>query len=217
MSDDLTSNSDDLNLNSVDRFRKQSKNLVLESHSHCEVPAGCGGAVLRWVDPNQGIPLSFVGGFLADAKIFVDGEEVVGTRINLQPGEHLLCIELTNFAEVEEASLFSWYCQRDVPSQDFDESTMVLGSCLSSDDQTWVAKPWAEPDETTHWLHVEFEDEQPDLWQPLIASSFVMSEEYERNQWFINRAAAHGAIVLDLPKGKCVRIRKLFTLGENDV
>ena len=29
-----------LRLNSLDQFRKQSSRLVLEEHSHCEVPAG---------------------------------------------------------------------------------------------------------------------------------------------------------------------------------
>jgi len=43
-------------LNSLHRFTKHSK-LVLEAHSHCEVPAGCGGAVFKWVNPTSGIEL----------------------------------------------------------------------------------------------------------------------------------------------------------------
>jgi sulfatase modifying factor 1 len=28
---------------------------VLEAHSHCEVPAGCGGVVLQWRNPSAGL------------------------------------------------------------------------------------------------------------------------------------------------------------------
>jgi hypothetical protein len=37
----------DLRLNSLSRYTKRSPEYVLEEHSHCEVPAGCGGVVLR--------------------------------------------------------------------------------------------------------------------------------------------------------------------------
>jgi hypothetical protein len=43
-------------LNSLDRFRKHPGQLVLEEHGHCEVPAGCGGVVLRWRNPNPSPP-----------------------------------------------------------------------------------------------------------------------------------------------------------------
>lgn len=43
----------DLRLNSLDRFRKRSADLVLEEHGSCEVPAGCGGVVFRWVRRDQ--------------------------------------------------------------------------------------------------------------------------------------------------------------------
>lgn len=38
----------DLELNSIDRYVKSSPRFVLEEHSHCEVPAGCGGGVWEW-------------------------------------------------------------------------------------------------------------------------------------------------------------------------
>ena len=42
-------------LNGPDRYRKRSPRLVLEEHSHCEVPAGCGGVVLRWINTDREI------------------------------------------------------------------------------------------------------------------------------------------------------------------
>jgi hypothetical protein len=47
----------DLSLNSIDRYRKRSNRLILEEHRSCELPAGCGGVVLRW--GRVGIPLKF--------------------------------------------------------------------------------------------------------------------------------------------------------------
>jgi len=46
--------SDDLKLNRLTRFHKHSPRLLLEWHGSCEVPAGCGGAVMRWRDPSDG-------------------------------------------------------------------------------------------------------------------------------------------------------------------
>ena len=50
---------DEQRLNSVDRFRKKSERLVLEEHGHCEVPAGCGGVVLRWRTEPEAAALAF--------------------------------------------------------------------------------------------------------------------------------------------------------------
>ena len=45
-----------LRINKLHRFAKHSPRLVLHEYSHCEVPAGCGGVVLRWLDPATGRP-----------------------------------------------------------------------------------------------------------------------------------------------------------------
>ena len=47
----------ELKLNSISRSSKQSPRLVLEEHGHCEVPAGCGGVVLRWRGHDDPIPV----------------------------------------------------------------------------------------------------------------------------------------------------------------
>lgn len=47
---------EDLRINTLHRFAKHSPRLALYEYSHCEIPAGCGGVVLRWIDPAQGWP-----------------------------------------------------------------------------------------------------------------------------------------------------------------
>ena len=89
-----------LQLNSLDRFRKQSSSLLLEQYSHCEVPAGCGGVVMRWVDPRVGTPAQLivvVPG--ARAQAWIDGQSQEDDRIDVAPGEHGLAIELHEISD----------------------------------------------------------------------------------------------------------------------
>ncbi len=82
---------DDLRLNELRQFHKTSSRLALEVHSHCEVPAGCGGVVLRWRRPGAPIGLVFskyIAG-LADEPC-LDGEPLPEQRTEVTPGEHVL-------------------------------------------------------------------------------------------------------------------------------
>src|SRR5690348_5265123 len=87
---------DEQRLNSIDRFRKQSDRLVLEAHGHCEVPAGCGGVILRWRNPNalQSAVLSFYAPVRAD--LFLDGQPPGRGRVDLTVGRHVLAVALEN-------------------------------------------------------------------------------------------------------------------------
>ena len=83
-------------LNSLNRFRKQSAKLVLEEHGHCEVPAGCGGVILRWRNPQLSRNVR-VYCFAPDkAKLFMDGEELKSGLTDLAIGPHLLCAEIVD-------------------------------------------------------------------------------------------------------------------------
>jgi hypothetical protein len=88
--------SDEQRLNSLDRFRKQPGRLVLEEHSHCEVPAGCGGVVLRWRNPLAGLPVTVHLYSPVKAVCLLDGEELQTGRINLVPGRHITAVVLEN-------------------------------------------------------------------------------------------------------------------------
>jgi len=84
------SDSDDLRLNELQRYRKTSSRLALEVHSHCEEPAGCGGVVLRWRRPGAPIGislLSYVSG--SSEGPFLDGKRFDEQRMTLAPGREL--------------------------------------------------------------------------------------------------------------------------------
>jgi hypothetical protein len=85
------SDSDKLRLNELQRFRKTSTRLALEAHSHCEVPAGCGGVVLRWRRAGAPIGLSFSKFVAGTADDFcIDGRPLDEQRTEVEPGEHVL-------------------------------------------------------------------------------------------------------------------------------
>jgi hypothetical protein len=85
--------SDQQQLNSLERFRKHPGRLVLEEHGHCEVPAGCGGVVLRWRNPRTTVPLTVHCYNAGQGTWLLDGAEVSG-RMDLPPGRQVAACAL---------------------------------------------------------------------------------------------------------------------------
>lgn len=84
---------DDLYLNELHRYRKTSSKVVLEVHSHCEVPAGCGGVVLRWRRPGEDIGVS-IWTYLGSPHegILLDGKRLAEQRATVTPGPHVIAL-----------------------------------------------------------------------------------------------------------------------------
>jgi hypothetical protein len=87
----------DLRLNSLTRYSKQSPTFVLEEHSHCEVPAGCGGVVLRWRNPFRAIPISLWLASNGRVHLYLDGGAPVSARPTVAPGSHVLAFRASEF------------------------------------------------------------------------------------------------------------------------
>jgi hypothetical protein len=86
---------DDLRINTLHRFAKRSQSLVLHEYSHCEVPAGCGGVVLRWIDPQQGSPATFrLATASARGRLWLDGVELASSLSLLRAGRRVIAIHL---------------------------------------------------------------------------------------------------------------------------
>src|ERR1700759_5326771 len=85
-----------LRLNTLGRFGKESSHLVLEEHGHCEVPAGCGGVVLRWRDPREAEPIHLWVVVLdaAASTVKLDGKALATSRPLLAPGRHSVTVSL---------------------------------------------------------------------------------------------------------------------------
>jgi hypothetical protein len=184
-------------LNSLDRFRKQPGRLVLEEHGHCEVPAGCGGVVLRWRNPHAGLPVTIHLYAPVQAVCFLDGEQLQTGRVDLVPGPHVLAVflEHVELDLVDGLLMFAAtydpkeYQQR--PPAEVEEAPLKV---LSAGDGTWKFTLQQPPDD---WTALAFDDRD---WPALVKSKTpqVKPGEFGAGQHYYCTTA--GAACLRLPE-----------------
>jgi len=196
-----------LRVNEVSRFSKQSARLVLEEHSHCEVPAGCGGVVLRWRNPALGMPVVLWLFANGDQQVFIDGMELASGRPILAYGEHVLALRLTNVPRKQGLLMFA--AQRS-PHPGFVADAVPDPSqfFVSRDDGTWK---YAVAPEGDAWRQADFDDS---LWQPLAGMSIAepAKKEYAKKYCY-DKLLTIGAGGLGSPlEAPVICIRKKFTL-----
>src|SRR5947209_3001910 len=85
---------DEPQVNSLDRFRKQPTRLVLEEYSHCEVPAGCGGVVLRWRNPLAAISVLLHVFTPVKSTTLIDGKATHHGLMDLAVGRHVFAARI---------------------------------------------------------------------------------------------------------------------------
>jgi hypothetical protein len=202
--------SNEQHLNSLNRFRKQSARLVLEEHSHCEIPAGCGGVVLRWRNPQAALPVSIHLYSPVPATCWLDGAEVRLGRMDLAIGRHTLALAIE---QVElSAGLLLFAANHDPTDYQRGEKTESLDHPLkvvSAADGTWrysLASPPAE------WVSLSFDDRE---WAALTLAPTPTLNRSEEGAYRCSHCVELGAACLGLPSGKHpkrgkVWIRKVF-------
>src|SRR5438874_7695849 len=97
----------DLKLNSLGRYGKSNSRLILEAHSHCEVPAGCGGVVLRWRNPDALVPLTVYVYSPVPTTCFLDGEPLRAARFDITPGSHVVGFVLEDVVLADGLLMFA--------------------------------------------------------------------------------------------------------------
>jgi len=198
MSDD-----DDLKLNTLHRFSKHSR-LVLESHSHCEVPAGCGGAVLQWLDPRATVPLRIeINTGLLSQETFLDGQPLRSSRAQPAPGEHVLAIHLAAPKNARRAVVP--YLLVTIGRVLTPQEIAPLPGALSAGDGTWRM---TGPRPPADWASVDFADA---AWSRLGPSAVSAGQLDEWARADFERMTALGAVALDLPAAGAW-VRKRFTV-----
>jgi hypothetical protein len=141
----MTGDDDDLRINTLHRFAKHSPRLVLHEYSHCEVPAGCGGVVLRWIDPAQGVPSTLrVSAPAVEATCWLDGALLASNLLLLPEGYRVLAVHLRRIAP--RAQPFTIAIHHDA---DGDEADLIAPGapewrCTAA--QPRPELPWAAPD-----------------------------------------------------------------------
>lgn len=209
----MATDEEDLALNTLHRFRKRSPRLTLQVHSHCEVPAGCGGVVLRWVDPSAGFG-AVVHAVPADGlAAWLDGALIETSHVRLGFGDHVLALRVTPLLVRSsarrvrlfgrgEASVRPFAC---AVASDAPLSSRVAPATASSR-PGWRFVALAEP--PAGWEQPGFEDRE---WTPLQPCSVEPAALDSEHRWrFEYMARDFGARLLELPDAPLVFIRHAF-------
>jgi hypothetical protein len=202
-------------LNSLDRFRKRSPRLLLEENAGCEVPAGCGGLVMRWRNPLEARPLRIHLYTPAEPGTWMDGEVLSTGRLDLRPGRHVLAVEIG--AVDRAAGLLMAVLQHDTAEKAPGDRPPVIVEpplcILSAADGTWLFR-MEQPAEG--WQALDFDDSD---WQALVSRPIPRVEYREPNGWQWHRcheAKAVGLGIGPLPEGTAphgpVWVRKVFEI-----
>jgi hypothetical protein len=182
-----------LRLNALHRFRKHSSRLLLEEYSHCEVPAGCGGVVLRWIDPTEALPVLVELFAVGEHELFVDGVQLEAGRLELAPGAHLLALALDNPGP-EDAPLLLSVVRALATDELSGPETVVLLCSEASSAWRWTSAPppprWAEPElDASSW-------QRPRRW------TGRLEDLADASAWQLDRLRSRGAAPLAIPPGR---------------
>jgi hypothetical protein len=201
---------DEPRLNSLARFRKQPARLVLEEHGHCEVPAGCGGVVLRWRNPHATVTVTLYLYTPAEAECLLDGAGLPTGHIDLAPGRHVLTVAL---ADVDLAGPLLMFAAAHNP-KDF-QQLRPAGvverpfKLLSKADRTWKFTPLPPPG---GWAAPDFDDR---AWPALAKVPTPTLTWQDYNSWQCHQCTRLGATCLGRAgasgKGR-IWVRKVFEI-----
>ncbi len=167
----------DLRLNSVSRYSKESSRLVLEEHSHCEIPAGCGGVVLRWFNPHRALPVHFRMYVNGEVKFALDGNPSDFARPLVDYGEHVLSFVVSGFDTRAGILMFAATVESKAVGQ---QNAPARHEVLSDADGSWKYTLNAPSDDS--WMATGFDDTD---WRPLVLKP-VPKPETKPNEYSVD-------------------------------
>jgi hypothetical protein len=204
-----------LNVNSISRYSKKSSRLILEEHGHCEVPAGCGGVVLRWINPTNTIPVNIWLHTNGEGILLLDGEQLVSNRILLTYGDHIFAIRIFPVLDGQGLVMFAGIDDEERLIQEkVERNCDVDNYLLSKPDGTWKYSVIAPVDDA--WLHSGYDDSH---WTPMIQSALKKPEEEDDGKFRFDRLSSIGAIGLGIKEtgySEAIWIRKSYTLARGN-
>lgn len=200
----------DLKLNSLARYAKASPDLVLEEWDHCEIPAGCGGAVLRWWNPAQGSPVSIWVHSDTRLAVYLDGRPVRYTAPLVTVGPHVLAFELFHAGARPPILLVAAATRGDTVSGRTSLEKATRPVVLSADDGSWRYTQDAPAHRS--WTQPSFDDSP---WAVMRAAP--PPEPDRERPYAVDRLTRFGAAPLRVEgTGPVTWIRKVFEMrGEH--
>ena len=205
----------DLKLNSISRYAKRSSRLVLEAHDHCEVPAGCGGVVLRWRNPNQGLPLTFRVYAAGASQFFLDGKLLSSARPIVPPGEHVVSLIIRGCDPRQALLLCAASFEDKTDGTGYEErSRAILVHFLSAPDDSWKYV-CADPNDPA-WQNAGYDDSR---WSTMEKREWPQDKERTKNLPNVYRAeqllkmGAQGLSIIE--RASTVWVRRRFSVRAN--
>lgn len=194
-----------LKLNTLDRYRKRSPDLVLQDYSHCEVPAGCGGVVLRWIDPREAIPLLFYVFSPGQCSPWIDGVQVTSAAPLLHVGAHVFAARIEGAPLGEGAIMAAGVCRLAGPD---------VRVVIRTDEHTrWRATTFTPPGDA--WTLPEFDDS---AWGRMVTQPMMVPASKDRASWAYEQTRRHDPRPLGLPGASgTVWVRARFVLEPGGV
>ncbi len=196
--------SDEIDINSIERFSKRSDRLILEELSSCEVPAGCGGLVLRWLSNEQGLPVSMRIYWHGDeAKVHCNGKLLPNGCGNITYGDGVLAIYLS-----KREHPFDWFFARarHTSRTRRDEGNDYIPEMNTSHDGSWK---FSTEEPANDWMNSDFDDA---AWETMQPSQAALTDLDEREQWQFRWLDEQNVPRLSIPHSE-VWIRKLFDVS----
>jgi hypothetical protein len=195
----------DLQLNGL--HIKSSSRLVLEQHSHCEVPAGCGGVVLRW-RAGEDVAVEFWTFSNGKVALSIDGEGLETSRAVLKPGPHVLGCRVTAVPQDGGFLMIAGVVG------DHRHVREVVGPrretyapVLTLPDGSWKCAPFGPL--AKGWHQPGFDDRGwPEMREVPVREED--GDDYQR--WSRTKVAGFGAQPLGIRGDLLVEIRKVFVL-----
>jgi hypothetical protein len=187
---------DNQQLNSLERFRKQSGRLVLEQHSHCEVPAGCGGVVLRWLNPASVVPVTLYLYAPVPATCRIDGAAVQSSRVDLAPGRHAVTVAIEGVSlAVGLLLLAADYDPKQGPQSQPAALPNRLVHVRTAADGSW--KYCLDRPPTDAWAAPDFDDHD---WPALVQAPTPQLMPADAGAYQCRKCVELGAVCLGLPQ-----------------
>jgi hypothetical protein len=197
----------ELELNALSRYSKDSPRFVLEEYGSCEVPAGCGGVVLRWRNPDTGIPILMSVHVEGEYQAFLDGAPLTSGRPLVPFGDHALALVISNADPRHMLLIFAGvYDEADLGfNLKLSHPTGEHARILSAPDGTWRFTT-TEP-EGDAWMLPGFDDAG---WSKLALNETRPPPDDPKtdwNRWTIEQLQKKGARGLGVA-GPASRLRR---------
>jgi hypothetical protein len=203
---------DDPKINALSRYEKRSADLALLQYDHCEVPAGCGGAVLRWIDPRAAVPVQMWLYAPSVFEAFVDGAAPSSSRPLLGAGPHVLAVRVERVAPGGGALLFAARLDEAARLDPADEARLAgvkaQASFCSAPDPSW--KVTGRSPDGDGWTREGFDDRR---WLDAVEIALPEPEPRSSGSWRLRGLVEKGARPIGLREAEGpLWIRHRFTL-----